>query len=112
MDQKQVRCGLCHDHLHERLITFRVKTALDALKEQTPRAICNSPKHFVAFPLATGGDFGLLAASRPRITSRPPLGKTGFTFKQAQALLALGRPENPGPFCLEPGLAPRCIEVV
>src|SRR5437870_5276445 len=36
IDQKQVLHGLCHDPLQECLVTFRVKPALDVLKEQTP----------------------------------------------------------------------------
>src|SRR2546425_2071794 len=31
-------------------------------------SVFNNPKHLVAFPLATGGDFGLPTASRPCIT--------------------------------------------
>jgi hypothetical protein len=36
IDQKQVFHGLCHDPLQECLLTFRVKPALDVLKELTP----------------------------------------------------------------------------
>src|SRR5215467_2830526 len=78
VDQKQVLRGLCHDHLQERLVTVRVKPALDTLKEQTPGEIFNRPKHLVAFALATGRDCGLAAAPCPCGTSRPPLGKTGL----------------------------------
>ena len=68
VDQKQVRRGLCQDHLQERLGTFRVQPTLDALKEQTPGERVNRPKDLVAFALATGRDFGLVAASCPRVT--------------------------------------------
>ena len=68
VDQKQVRRGLGHNHLQERVGTFRVKPTLDALKEQTPGEILNRPKHLVAFALATGRDFGLVAAAGPRVT--------------------------------------------
>src|SRR5215470_8322803 len=61
VDQKQVLRGLCHDPLPERLVTVRVKPALDTLKEQTPGEIFNRPKHLVAFALATGRDCGLAA---------------------------------------------------
>ena len=105
MDQKQVLRGLRHDRLQERLVTFRGKAALDALIEQAPREILNGAKDFVAFALATGFDLGLLAAARPRVTQRAPLGKTGLILKQDQAFTTLGGPQNRRPFLLEPGVA-------
>src|SRR4029450_2164019 len=93
MDQKQVLRGVGQDHLYKRLITVRGKPVLEALIEQAPRKILNSAKHFVAFALATGFDWGLLPAPRPRVAQRAPLGKTRLIFKQDQAFASLGRAE-------------------
>src|SRR5262245_14499400 len=112
MDEKQVLCGLLHEHLQEPLVTFRVKPPLDTLIKQASRAILNGAKHFVAFALATRLDRGLLPAPRPRVAQRAPLGKTGLILKENQALMSLGGAQNPGPFLLEPVLAPCGIEMI
>src|SRR5215831_7692909 len=112
MDEKQVLCGLLHEHLQEPLVTVRVKPTLDTLIKQASRAILNGTKHFVAFALATGFDLRLLAAPRPRVAQRAPLGKTGLILKENQALTSLGGAQNPGPVLLEPVLAPRGVEMI
>src|SRR5439155_25036055 len=83
-----------------------------ALKEQTPGARFNRPKDLGAFALATGRDFGLVAASCPRVTSRPPLGKTGRIFKQDQPLATLGRPSNRWPCVLQPRQALGRVQMI
>src|SRR5262244_221649 len=112
MDEKQGLRGLLHDPLQEPLVTFRVKPTLDPLIKQASREILNGAKHFVAFALATGFDFGLLPAPRPRVAQRAPLGKTGLILKEHQALMSLGGAPNPGPCLLEPVLAPCSIEMI
>ena len=112
VDQKQVLLRLLQNPLQEGLVTFRVKPTLDALTEQTPGERVNRPKHFVAFALATGRDFGLLAASCPRVTSRSPLGKTGLIFKQAQPCATLGSPYNRWPCLLQPRQAFGRVQMV
>jgi predicted nucleic acid-binding protein len=67
MDKQQGRGGLRHDHGEERLVTFRGKPALDALREQLPGEILNGAKDFGAFALATGFDLGLLAPLGPSV---------------------------------------------
>src|SRR4030095_14205395 len=112
VDQKQVLRGLCQDHLQERMVTCRVKPTLDALKEQTPGEIVNRSKYLVAFALATRRDFGLLAASRPRVTSRSPLGKTGLIFTQDHPFATLGRPYNRRPLVLQPRQALGRVQMI
>src|SRR6266850_7308377 len=112
MDEKQGLRGLLHDLLQEPLVTFRIKPTLDTLIKQPAREIFNGAKHFVAFALATGFDFGLLAAPRPRIAQRAPLGKTGLILKENEAFLSLGGAQNPGPVLLEPVLAPCGVEMI
>src|SRR4030095_2648753 len=112
MDEKQGLRGLHHEHLQEPLVTVRVKPTLDALIKQAARDILNGAKHFVAFALATGFDLGLLPAPRPRVAQRAPLGKTVLILKENQALMSLGGAQNPGPFLLEPVLAPCGIEMI
>src|SRR5215470_3470834 len=106
VDHKQVRRGLCHDHLQERLVTSRVKPALDALKEQTPGEILNGPKYFVAFALPARGDLGLVARPRPGVAQRAPLRKAGLIFEQDQAFTPLGRTTNGWPLLLQPRTKP------
>src|SRR2546425_11227980 len=67
-----------------------MKPALDAVREETSREICNGAKDFVAFALATGGDLRLLATACPCVTQGAPLGKAGLIFKQDQPLAPLG----------------------
>ena len=110
VDQKQVLSGLRHDHLQERLVTFRVEAALDALREQTPRKILDRPKDLVAFALAAGTS-GWWPA-RPGITQGAPLRKTGLIFKQDQPFATLGRPENRWPLVLQPHQALGRVEMV
>src|SRR6266446_4747676 len=112
MDHKQVLGSLRHDHPQECLVLFRVEATLQALREQPPREILNSPKNFVAFALATGGHLRLLPSSGPGVAQRAPLGKAGFIFKQDQAPTTLGRPENRWPLVLQPGEALRGVEMV
>src|SRR6266446_921165 len=112
VDQKQMLRGLRQDRLEERLVTFRIKPTLDALREETPREIFNGSKDFVAFALATGGNLRLLATTRPRVTQGAPLRKTGLIFKQNQPLAPLGRSDNRRPLLLQPGEALRCIEMI
>src|SRR5215831_10563925 len=112
MDEKQVLCGLLHEHLQEPLVTVRVKPTLDTLIKQASRAILNNTKHFVTFALTTSFDRGLLPAPRPRVAQRTPLGKTGLILKENQALMSLGGAQNPGPFLLKPVLAPCSIEMI
>src|SRR5713101_6493036 len=112
MDEKQGLRGLLQDHLQEPLVTFRVEPTLDALIKQAPREILNGAKHFVSFALATGFDLRLLSAPRPRVAQRAPLGKTGLILKENQAFASLGGAQNPGPFLLEPVLAPCGVEMV
>src|SRR5438309_1525045 len=112
MDEKQGLRGLLHEHLQEPLVTFRVKATLDTLIKQAPREILNGAKHFVSFALATGFDLRLLSAPRPRVAQRAPLGKTGLILKENQAFASLGGAQNPGPFLLEPVLAPCGIEMI
>ena len=81
VDQKQVLSRLLQDHLHKPLVTFRVKPALNALREQTPGEIFNRAKDFVAFALAAGRHFRLPATAGPRITQGAPLGKAGLILK-------------------------------
>src|SRR5712692_3500963 len=105
-------CGLAHDHRQERLVTFRGESALDALIKQASREILNGTQDLVAFPFATGGHFGLVAAPRPRVTQGAPLGKTGLIFKEDQTLVTLGGAENRGPCLTAPGLSTCFIEMV
>jgi hypothetical protein len=47
--------------------------------EKLSREIVDEAKHLVAFALATGGHFGLLACGGPGVAERAPLGKAiGF----------------------------------
>src|SRR5712691_7942062 len=112
MDKKQVCGGLRHDRLPERLVSFRVEPALNALIEQTPGERVTGPKHLVAFALATGGDLGLVAPSGPGVAQRAPLRKAGLIFKQEQAFPTLSGAQDRGPYVPEPGLTPGCIEMV
>src|SRR3954454_8756089 len=112
MDEKQGLCGVLQDHLQEPLVTFRVKPTLDALIKQAPREILNGAKYFVAFALTTSFDLRLLPAPRPRVAQGAPLGKTGFVLKENQAFTSLGGAQNPGPFLLEPALAPCGVEMI
>src|SRR5215468_10941911 len=112
VDQKQVRRGLCHDHLQERLVTVRVKPAFNALREQAPREILNGAKHLVAFALPTRGDLGLVAPPGPRVAQRAPLSKAGLIFEQDQAFTPLGRTENGWPLLLQPRQTLDCVEMV
>src|SRR5215831_9068154 len=112
MDEVQVCRGVRQDSPPERLITVRSKPSLDALIEQASREILNSAKDLVAFTFATGFDLGLLAAARPRVTSRPPLGKTGLIRKEDQALTPLGGTQDHGPVLLKPGVPPGRVEMV
>jgi len=89
-----------------------MKPPLDTLREETPRAICNGAKDFVAFALATGGNLWLLATARPRVTSGAPLRNTGLIFKQDQPLAPLGRPDNRRPLLLQPSEALGRIEMI
>src|SRR5262247_3695364 len=89
-----------------------MKPALDALIEETPRAIFNRSKDFVAFALATGGDLRLPATARPRITQGAPLRKAGLIFKQDEPLATRGRPYNRRPLLLQPGEACGGIEMI
>src|SRR5262249_7677805 len=68
MDEKQVRRGLRQEGAQERLVTVRGKPSLDALVEQASREVFNGAKDLVPFAFATGFDFGLLAATSPRVT--------------------------------------------
>ena len=83
MDEKQELGGVGEDCLQELLIAFRGEAALNALREQASGEICNGPKDFVPFALATGGDFGLLTPARPSVTQGAPLGKADLILKQA-----------------------------
>ncbi len=112
MDEKQGLRGLLHDHLQEPLVTFRVKPTLDALVKQAPRERLNGAKHFVSFALATRFNLRLLPTPRPRVAQRAPLGKTGLILKEHQALTSLGGAQNPGPFLLEPVLAPCGVKMI
>src|SRR5216684_3466459 len=89
VDQKQMWRGLRQDRLEERLVTFRMKPALDALREETSREICHGSKDFVAFALATGGDLRLRATACPRVTQGAPRGTACLIFKQEQPLATL-----------------------
>src|SRR4029453_12218272 len=112
VDQKQVLSRLLQEHLYELLVTFRVKPALNALREQTPGKIFNRAKDFVAFALAAGRHFRLPATARPRVTQGAPLGKAGLIFKQDQPLAPLRRPYNRRPLLRQPGKALRGIEMI
>src|SRR5215813_12130260 len=112
MDEKHVLRGLLQNPLQEPLVTFRVKSAFDALIKQTPGEIFNRPKHFVAFALAAGRHLRLPAAARPRVTQRAPLGKTRFILKEDQALTTFGSAQNRGPLVVEPGLAAGGVEMI
>src|SRR5207249_7974695 len=112
MDEKQVLCGLPHEHLQEPLITYRVKAAFDALIEQTPRDVFNRPKDFVAFALAAGWHLRLPAAARPGVTQRAPLRKTGFILKQDKTVATLGRTYNHRPFLRKPGQTLGRVEMI
>src|SRR5882724_4877367 len=92
VDQKQMRRGLSQARLEARLVTFCITPALDAVREETSREICNGSKDLVAFALATGGDLRLLATACPRVTQGTPLGKAGLIFKKDQSLAPLRRP--------------------
>jgi hypothetical protein len=54
--------------------------------EQPSREIVDKAKHLVAFPLAAGGHFGLLALGSSGVAERAPLGKAGFIAKEQQGL--------------------------
>src|SRR5882672_11433165 len=89
-----------------------MKPTLDALREEAPRNILNSPKDLVAFALATGGHLRLVSPSGPGVAQRAPLRKAGLIFKQDQTLTTLGRPENGRPFLHEPGQALGRVEMI
>src|ERR1043166_7636820 len=112
MDHKQVLGRLRYDHPQECLVLFRVETTFQALREQPPREILNSPKHFVAFALATGGHLRALPSSGPHVAQRAPLRKAGFICKQDQGPTTLGRPENRWPRGLQPSEALPCVKRV
>ena len=65
--------------------------------------IVDEAKHLVAFALATGGHFGLLACGGPGVAEGAPLGKAGFIAKEQQGF-ALAR--GPRSRC-RPLLAPQ-----
>src|SRR5438874_3665075 len=104
--------GVGHNGLQERLVTFGGEAALDACIEQAARAICNGPKDFVPFALATGFDLRLLATSRPRVAQGAPLRKADLIVKKDQPLATLGRPYNRRPFLLQPGEALGRVEMI
>ena len=112
MDEKQVFGGLAHDHRQERWVTFRGTSALDALIKQASREILHGAQDLVAFPFATGGHLGLVAAPGPRVTQGAPLGKAGLIFKEDQPLVTLGGAENRGPCLTEPGLPTGFVYIV
>src|SRR5262245_65462008 len=112
MDQKQVLRGLCHDPLQEGLVTVRVKPALDALIEQTPRKILNGAEDLIPFAFATGGDLRLVPPSCPGVAERAPLSKTGFIFKQDQAFHTFGCPYNRWPLVPQPSQALGGVKMV
>ncbi len=103
MDQKHMILGVIQDHLQEGLGTFRVQPALDALREQPPGEICNGSEDFVAFALATGWHFRLLASARPGRTQRAPLGKAGLISNRINPLVRLAARTIAGHFSSSQG---------
>src|SRR5215467_6302117 len=65
-------------------IALGVKPPLMPFVEKPSREIVDEAEHFVAFTLATGGHFGLLACGGPGVAQRAPLGKAGFIAKEQQ----------------------------
>jgi len=112
MDKQQVRGGLRHDRLPERLGTFRVEPALNALREQRPGEGVNGPKHLGALARATGGDLGLVAPSGPGGTQRAPRRTAGLICKQEQAFPTLSGAQDRGPYVPEPGWTTGGVEMV
>src|SRR4030095_16989548 len=93
------RAILNHDDVTSRLgqhveqkghIALGVKPPLMPFGEKPSREIVDEAKHLVAFALATGGHFGLLACGGPSVAERAPLGKAGFIAKEQQGF-ALAR---------------------
>ena len=66
----------------KRRVAFGIEPTLMRFVEKPAGEIVNQAKDFVAFALATGGDFGLLALGSPGIAERAPLGKAGFISKE------------------------------
>ena len=112
MDAPERRRGWLHEHRQEPWGTFRVQPPLDTRRKQASRARLQSAKHLVSFALATGVDFGLRPAPRPRGAQRALLGTTGLLCTQAQTLTALGRAQHPGPCLREPVWAPCGVELI
>ena len=67
-----------------------VKPPLMPFVEKPSREIVDEAKHLVAFALATGGHFGLLACGGPSVAERAPLSKAGFIAQEQQGF-ALAR---------------------
>ena len=74
----------------KRRIALRIEPTLMRFVEKPAGEIVDEAKDFVAFALATGGDFGLLAFGSPGIAERAPLGKAGFIAKEQQCLSLSG----------------------
>src|SRR5207237_8769078 len=62
-------------------IALGVKPPLMPFVEKPSREIVDEAKHLVAFALATGGHFGLLACGGTGVAERAALGKGGFIGK-------------------------------
>ena len=73
-----------------RRVAFGIESTLMRFVEKPAGEIVNQAKDFVAFALATGGDFGLLALGSLGIAERAPLGKPGFISKSRSAFCCLG----------------------
>ena len=73
-------------------IALGVKPPLMPFGEKPSREkeAVDEAKHLVAFALATGGHFGLLACGGPGVAERAPLGKAGVIAKEQQGF-ALAR---------------------
>src|SRR5262245_26165799 len=67
-------------------VALRIQAPCMPCVEQPSGARVDEAKHLVAFPLAAGGPFGLLALGSPGGAARAPLGKAGCIATEQQGL--------------------------
>src|SRR4029453_162789 len=90
----------------------RVEATVLPLIKEVPREVIAQAKDLVAFALAGGLDFGLLAAPCPGVRERAPLRKTGFIAKQQESFLRVCRAQNLRPRLCPPRLPLMLIKMI
>src|SRR5919205_4628397 len=112
LDQDDRLGGLRQHPFQEGTIALRVEAPAVPTREQPSREVVDQSEDLVAFTLPSRLDQWLLAAWRPSVRQRAPLGEAGFIPKQQQGARAPRPVHERGPGLPQPCFALLWVEMI